>query len=96
MKVQRMPTENQVGGTHYKACKIQPVEYIHANRLGFLEGNIVKYITRHRTKGEGAMDSLKVKHYADLILQLEYDMTTEEDDILLSQEVHSAWNPDST
>ena len=85
-----------MGGTHYKECKIQPVEYIHANKLGFLEGNIVKYITRHRTKGEGARDILKVTHYAALILQLEYDMTTEEDDILLSQEVHSAWNPDST
>ena len=96
MKVQRRPTEDQVGGTHFKECKIQPVEYIHANRLGFLEGTIGKYITRPRTKGEGAMDILKVKHYADLILQLEYDMTTEEDDILLSQEVHSAWNPNST
>ena len=84
-----------MGGTHYKECKIQPVEYIHANRLGFLEGNIVKYITRHRTKGEGSMDILKVKHYAALILQLEYDMNTEEDNILLSQEVHSTWNPDS-
>ena len=54
----KTPTENQVGGTHYKECKIQPVEYIHANGLGFLEGNIVKYITRHRTKGEGALDIL--------------------------------------
>ena len=92
----KTPTENQVGGTHYKDCKIQPVEYIHRNGLGFLEGNIVKYITRHRTKGDGALDILKVKHYADLILQLEYDMTTEEDIVLLSQEVHSTWNPDST
>jgi len=75
----------QVGGTHYKDCKIQPVEYIHANDLGFLEGNIVKYITRHRAKGEGAMDIYKVKHYADLILQYHYNLT-EEDGILLSQE----------
>ena len=92
----KTPTENQVGGTHYKECKIQRVEYIHAYGLGFLEGNIVKYITRHRSMGEGALDILKVKHYADLILQLEYDMTTEEDNVLLSQEVHSTWNPDST
>jgi hypothetical protein len=42
------------------------------------------------------MDILKVKHYADLILQLEYDIDTEEDEVLLSQEVHSTWNPDST
>ena len=85
-------TDEQIGGTHYKECKIQPVEYIHANDLGFLEGNIVKYITRHRTKGEGALDIHKVKHYADLILQLHHG---EDEDILLTQEVHSQWTPDS-
>jgi hypothetical protein len=88
-------TDAQVGGTHYKNCKIQPVEYIYANDLGFLEGNIVKYITRHRAKGEGASDIYKVKHYADLILQLHYDIT-EEEKILLSQEVETQWNHGST
>ncbi len=33
----------QVGGNHYQT-KIQPVEYIHANGLPFIEGNVVKYI----------------------------------------------------
>ncbi len=46
----------QVGGDHYKKCTIQPIEYIYANELDFFEGNIVKYVTRHRTKGEGAKD----------------------------------------
>ena len=32
----------QVGGNHYKGCGIQPVEYIHANKLGYLEGNVIK------------------------------------------------------
>ena len=41
----------QVGGSHYKDCKIQPVEYIVGNDLTFLEGNIIKYVTRHRRKG---------------------------------------------
>jgi hypothetical protein len=63
--------DRQVGGNHYKDCKIQPVEYITANRLGFLEGNVVKYITRHRTKG-GRADIEKVIHYAELLLELEY------------------------
>ena len=45
--------KQQVGGQHYKGCKIQPVEYIHANGLDYLEGNVIKYITRHRTKGGG-------------------------------------------
>ena len=42
---------SQVGGDHYKNKAIQPVEYIHANRLGFCEGNIVKYVSRWRDKG---------------------------------------------
>lgn len=48
--------EKQVGGDHYKDCAIQPIEYIEKNNLTFCEGNIVKYITRHRTKGEGRKD----------------------------------------
>ena len=62
----------QIGGDHYKDCGIQPVEYIHANKLDYFEGNVVKYITRHRTKGQGKKDIEKVIHYAQLILALEY------------------------
>tara|TARA_B100000700_G_scaffold204211_1_gene224574 strand:+ start:5560 stop:5847 length:288 start_codon:yes stop_codon:yes gene_type:complete len=65
--------KEQVGGQHYKGCKIQPVEYIHANGLDYLEGNVIKYITRHRTKGEGKKDIEKAIHYAQLILEMEYD-----------------------
>ena len=65
--------KQQVGGEHYKGCKIQPVEYIHANGLDYLEGNVIKYITRHRTKGEGRKDIEKAIHYAQLILEMEYD-----------------------
>jgi len=46
----------QIGGDHYKDCGIQPVEYIHANKLDYFEGNVIKYITRHRTKGQGKKD----------------------------------------
>ena len=68
----------QVGGGHYKDMKIQPVEYIHANNLSFLEGNVVKYITRHKTKNK-AQDIRKIIHYCTLILQLEYNETYEQD-----------------
>ena len=61
----------QVGGSHYKDYAIQPIEYIHANKLGFAEGNVVKYITRHRQK-HGADDVRKVIHYCQLLLELEY------------------------
>lgn len=60
----------QVGGNHYKDLKIQPVEYIHANGIGYFEGNVIKYVTRWRTKG-GNADLLKAKHYIELLLDLE-------------------------
>ncbi len=63
--------DRQEGGTHYKNAKIQPVEYIHANGIDFLSGNIIKYATRHKDKN-GAEDIRKIIHYAELILQLEY------------------------
>lgn len=63
--------KEQVGGSHYKACKIQPVEFIVANGLGFLEGNVIKYVTRHKIKG-GRADLEKARHYIDLLLELEY------------------------
>ena len=65
--------EFKVGGNHYKDCKIQPVEFIVGNDLTFLEGNIIKYITRHRRKGEGRKDIEKVIHYAEMILEMEYN-----------------------
>jgi hypothetical protein len=65
---------SQVGGDHYRKLAIQPVHYIHANKLDFLQGNIVKYATRHKDKG-GAEDVRKIIHYARLILELEYGET---------------------
>lgn len=62
--------EKQVSGSHYKDCKIQPIEYIHANGLDFCEGNVVKYITRWRSKN-GIKDLEKAKHYIELLIELE-------------------------
>ena len=64
------PLDTQVGGDHYKKFKIQPIEFIHANNLPFIEGNIVKYIVRWREKN-GLKDLEKVKHYVDLLIELE-------------------------
>ena len=64
------PLDVQIGGGHYKGKKIQPVEYIHANELNFLEGCIVKRITRWRDKN-GIEDLQKIKHEVDLLIELE-------------------------
>jgi len=60
----------QVAGSHYKNMKIQPVEYIHANGLGYFEGNVVKYVSRWRSKN-GVKDLEKAKHYIDLLIELD-------------------------
>jgi hypothetical protein len=61
----------QTGGNHYKDMKIQPVEFIHANSIPYLEGNVIKYICRHRGKN-GIEDLKKARHYIDLLIELEY------------------------
>ena len=60
----------QVGGDHYLNTTIQPIEYIHANGLGFIEGCIVKYISRWRDKN-GIEDLEKIKQYVDILIELE-------------------------
>lgn len=62
--------DKQVGGSHYSDKAIQPVEYIHANNLGFFEGNVLKYITRWRDKG-GVADLEKAKHYIEILIELQ-------------------------
>ena len=73
--------DKQVGGSHYKDMKIQPSEFINKNDLPFAEGNAIKYICRHKHKGE-RQDLEKAKHYIDMILERDYPlipMTEEEE-----------------
>jgi hypothetical protein len=59
--------KKQVGGNHYKKYKIQPVEFIIKNNIGFVEGNVIKYILRFKDKG-GIADLKKAKHYIELLI----------------------------
>lgn len=61
----------QIGGDHYKDMNIQPVEFIVANNIPFLEGNVIKYICRHSSKN-GVDDIKKAIHYCELMLDLYY------------------------
>ena len=65
----------QEGGNHYKSLVIQPVEYIHKNNLDYFQGNVIKYITRHKSKN-GAEDVRKALHYCQLVLELQYGEKT--------------------
>lgn len=62
---------SQVAGDHYKQFAIQPVEFVHVNGIGYVEGSAIKYLCRHRLKGGGA-DIRKAIHFCELLLELEY------------------------
>lgn len=62
-------TDKQIGGKHYQSYSIQPIEFIVANKLSFIQGCIIKYICRFENKN-GIEDLEKIKHYCDLQIQL--------------------------
>lgn len=60
----------QVGGDHYAVMKIQPIEFILANELGFCEGNVIKYLCRYKRKN--ALEDLKkARQYLDFLIEKE-------------------------
>lgn len=65
------PNKEQIGGDHYNNKKIQPIDYIIENCLPYCEGNVVKYVTRHKEKN-GAEDIRKAIHYLRFILASDY------------------------
>jgi hypothetical protein len=60
----------QVGGNHY-AIPIQTWDFITKNEIPFLEGNAIKYLVRHRSKGRKA-DLEKAIHYIQKAIEVYY------------------------
>lgn len=54
---------------HYKDFKIEPLQYIEENGLGFHEGNIIKYVSRWQRK-DGIDDLKKAKFYIERLIEL--------------------------
>lgn len=61
----------QVGGSHYKNMRFQPIELISLLGLDFFQGNVVKYVSRHHEKG-GREDLDKARHYCQLAMSYGY------------------------
>ena len=57
--------QTQVGGDHYSKTKIQPIEFVMANRWDACAFSILKYVSRHRDKN-GLQDLQKARHFVDL------------------------------
>lgn len=64
-------SEDYTTGRGYKDMKIQVVEYCHANNIGFMEGCIIKYVSRYKFKNK-KKDLEKAKHFLEMLIELEY------------------------
>ena len=71
-KVPTVKAPKQVGGSHYNKYSIEPVDFIYYNDIGYLEGNVIKYVVRHADKN-GKEDLLKAIHYLEMLIDREYD-----------------------
>ena len=63
--------KKQIGGSHYQSMVIQPSEFINKNNLPFAEGNAIKYLCRHKQKGQ-KQDLEKAIHYCQMAIDRDY------------------------
>ena len=63
--------KKQIGGDHYQLMTIQPSEFINKNNLPFAEGNAIKYLCRHKQKGQ-KQDLEKAIHYCQMAIDRDY------------------------
>src|SRR5713101_4813643 len=61
--------EKQIGGQHYKS-KIEHWDYVIANGIPYMEAQIIKYLTRWRSKN-GMEDLYKAKHFLEKLIEVE-------------------------
>jgi hypothetical protein len=69
-----MTRTDQIGGDHYASKAVQPWDAMQAWMpreafIGFLEGNVIKYLARWRGKG-GLQDLHKAAHYLDKLVEV--------------------------
>jgi hypothetical protein len=63
-----VPEKDNTHPNHYSSFAIEPLEYITKNKLGFCEGNIIKYVTRYKLKN-GLEDLQKAKYYIERLIE---------------------------
>lgn len=60
----------QVAGNHYSA-PMQHWDFVVANDLNYFEGQITKYVTRCRKKGQTVQDLEKAKHFLEKYIEIQ-------------------------
>ena len=71
---------DNISPQHYQQGNIQVLDFITDQKFSYLEGNIVKYICRYKTKN-GLEDLEKAEYYLSELIELQID----EDDRIADQ-----------
>jgi len=54
---------------HYNQGHIEVIDAIEEWEMGFCDGNVIKYVARHRHKGKPIEDLKKAKWYLERLIQ---------------------------
>ena len=76
----------------YDEAVIECIEYIESHAFDFLEGNVIKYVTRYQNKN-GSEDLRKARWYLDRLIQRE-DSKAKPYDSSLYQSIKQAKDED--
>ena len=60
--------KDDINPNHYKQGNIETIEYILDQKMNYLEGNVVKYISRYKNKN-GLEDLHKAKWYLERLIK---------------------------
>mgnify|MGYP001596903591 CR=1 FL=1 len=61
-------TKDNINPSHYKQGNIEVIDFILDQKANYLEGNVIKYISRYKTKN-GLEDLKKAKWYLNKLIE---------------------------
>lgn len=68
---------NNISPSYYQKGSIEVTDYITSNEMSFIEGNIIKYVTRYKDKS-GIQDLRKARWYLDKLIETQMDIPMED------------------
>lgn len=69
-KVERRANDPVNNPSHYNSGKIEVIDFIDDQNLGFYEGNVVKYVSRALHKGKRLEDLKKAQWYLNRLVTI--------------------------
>ena len=79
MEGDTLMSHNNISPSYYQKGKIEVTDFIIDQQLSFIEGNIIKYVTRYKDKS-GIQDLRKCRWYIDKLIETQMDIKLLEED----------------